>query len=122
AGVFPAYAVYARNVRGLTMNNVRFEAAGAELRPAIVFDHVEDASVTSISTAADPGAESVMRMIDCADILLSAARVIKPGPAFLRVEGAESRGITVDGGDLSKSATAISVGGGAVEASVKLRA
>src|SRR5271157_5075308 len=35
AGVFPAYALYARNVRGLTLNNVRFEVAGAELRPAV---------------------------------------------------------------------------------------
>ena len=27
AGIFPAYALYARNVRGLTLNNVRFEMA-----------------------------------------------------------------------------------------------
>ncbi len=30
AGVFPAYALYARNVRGLTLNNVRFELAASD--------------------------------------------------------------------------------------------
>jgi hypothetical protein len=122
AGVFPAYALYARNVRGLTLNNVRFEAAGAELRPAVVFDHVEDAAVNGLSVAADPQAESVARFIDSGDVLLSAIRVTAPGPVFLRVEGARSHGITIDGGDLSKAASPVSVGAGAALSSVKVRA
>jgi hypothetical protein len=70
---------------------------------------------------ADPGAESVARFIDSRDVLLNAVRVIKPGSVFLRVEGPESHGITIDGGDLSKSGSPVSVGAGAVESSVKLR-
>lgn len=121
AGVFPAYALYARNVRGLTLNNVRFDVAGAELRPAIVFDHVEDAAVNGLSVEADPKAESVARFIDCRDVLLSATRVTKPGPVFLHVEGGASQGIKIDGGDLSKAASAVSTGAGVAESSVKLR-
>ena len=122
AGVFPAYGLYARNVRGLTLNNVRFDVAGAELRPAVIFDHVEDAAVNGLSLQADPKAESVARFIDSSDVLLSAVRVTKPGPVFLRVEGASSHGITIDGGDLSKAASPVSVGAGAAASSVKLRA
>ncbi len=121
AGVFPAYALYARNVRGLTLNNVRFDVAGVELRPAMVFDRVEDAAVNGLSVQADPKAESVMRFIDSRDAMLSATRVTKTGPVFLRVEGAASEGIVIDGGDLSKSAGAVSVGAGAAESSVKVR-
>jgi hypothetical protein len=121
AGVFPAYALYARNVRGLTLNNVRFQVAGNELRPAVVFDHVEDAAINGLSLQADPKAESVARFIDSRDVLLSATRVTTPGPVFLRVEGAASRGITIDGGDLSKSSSAVSVGAGAMESGVKVR-
>ena len=121
AGVLPAYAMYARNVRGLTLNNVRFEAAGPELRPALVFDHVEDAAVNGMSVHADPKAESVARFIDSRDVLLTGTRVTKAGPVFLRVEGGSSRGITIDGGDLSKSAGTTSVGAGAEAASVKVR-
>jgi len=121
AGVFPAYALYARNVRGLTLHNVRFDVTSAELRPAVVLDHVEDASVNGLSVHADPKAESVARFIDSHDVLLSAARVTAPSPTFLRVEGAASRGIMIDGGDLSKAAQAVSVGAGAIESSVRVR-
>ena len=56
--------------------------------------------------------ESVARFIDSRDVLLNATRVTAPGPVFLRVEGAASQGITIDGGDLSKAAGAVSVGAG----------
>ncbi len=121
AGVFPAYALYARSVRGLTLNNVRFQAASQELRPAIVFDHVEDAAVNALSVSADTRAESVARFIDSRDVLVTAARVTAPGPEFLRVEGASSTGIVVDGGDLRKAAKTFSTGAGAAESSVKVR-
>lgn len=121
AGVFPAYALYARNVRGLTLNNVRFDVAGAELRPAVVFDHVDDASVNGLTLQADPKAESVMRFIDSRDVLLSATRVVKPGPVFLSVEGAASSGITIDGGDISKAAKPVSLAAGAGQSSVRVR-
>ena len=51
-GTPPAYGMYARNVRGLTLNNVRFEMATPDVRPAVVFDHVEDAVITNLSARA----------------------------------------------------------------------
>lgn len=121
AGIFPAYALYARNVKGLTLNNVRFDVAGTEYRPAMVFDHVEDSTVNGLSVQANPEAESVARFIDSKDVLMSATRVTAASPVFLRVEGAASQGITIDGGDLSKAAAPVSVGAGAQASSVKLR-
>src|SRR5215471_10343885 len=37
-GPIPAYGLYARNARGVTLNNVRFEVSAPELRPAVVFE------------------------------------------------------------------------------------
>src|SRR5947199_6306314 len=48
-GVLPAYAFYARNVRGLRLDNARFDLATPDRRPALIFDHVEDAAVNSFS-------------------------------------------------------------------------
>jgi hypothetical protein len=121
AGVFPSYALYARQVRGLTLQNVRFEIAASDLRPAIVFDHVSDAAVNGLSVQGDPGAESAMRFIEAQDVLLSATRLIKPAPVFLQVEGAANAGITIDGGDISKAATPVAFKNGATEKSVRLR-
>ncbi len=120
-GVPPAYALYARNVRGLTLHNVRFEMADADLRPAVVFDHVTDAAVNGMSVQGHPQAESLMRFIDTCDVLLTAARVLTPAAVFLRVEGAESHGIKIDGGDLSKAKKALTFKDNASAKSVNLR-
>lgn len=121
AGVFPAYGLYARNVRGLTLSNVRFDVSSPELRPAMVFDHVEDAAVNGFSAQGNPQAESLLCFIESRDVLLTAGRALTPAAVFLQVEGAASQGITIDGGDLSKAATPISFKAAAPPNSVKLR-
>jgi hypothetical protein len=121
AGIFPAHALFARNVRGLTLNNVRFELAAPDLRPAVVFDHVIDAAVNGLSVQGDKDAESVLRFIDSQDILLTAARLLKRAKVFLQVEGAENESITIDGGDLSKAEKPLAVKHGGLEKAVKLR-
>jgi polygalacturonase len=120
-GILPAYALYARSVRGLTLGNVRFEVASPELRPALAFDRVEDATINGLSAQGDKNAASLLRFTDSRDVLLSASRVLAPVPVFLRVEGAASQGITVDGGDLSKAAKPVALEAGAAPSSVKLR-
>ncbi len=120
-GVPPAYALFARNVRGLTLQNIRFEIAASDLRPAVVFDHVNDAAVNGFSVQGDGGAESVLRFIESQDVLLNAVRVLKSGAVFLQVEGAANENITIDGGDLSKAVTPVIFKNGAAEKSVKQR-
>jgi len=121
AGVFPAYALYARNVRGLTLNNVRFDLAAPDLRPAVVFDHVQDAAITSLNVQGVKESESALRFIDSQDVLLSGPRLIAPASVFLQVEGAASGNIIVDGGDLSKAAKPMAFKNGAKEDTVKVR-
>jgi polygalacturonase len=120
-GVLPAYALFARKVRGLTMSNVRFEVASAELRPAVVFEQVEDAAVNGFNVQGDRGAESVLRFRDTRDVLMSATRLLTPAQTFLQVEGEVSQGITLDGGDLSKAAEAVTFKGGVARNAVKVR-
>ena len=121
-GVLPSYALYARNVRGLTMNNVRFEVNATDARPAIVFDHVQDAAINGFSVQGTKEAESTLRFVETEDVLLSASRLLTPCSVFIRVEGAGSRAITVDGGDLSRAAKPLAFAAGASETAVKLRA
>lgn len=109
-GTLPAYGMWARNVRGLTLNNVRFEVMQADLRPAVVLEHVEDAAINLLSAQGNAKAESVVRLNESRDVLLAGCRVLSPAAAFLRVEGAESAGIRVSGGDISKAATPLTTG------------
>lgn len=118
-GPRPAYGLFARGVRGLTLNNVRFEVVKPDLRPAVIFDHVSDAAVNGLSAQGNPEAESMLRFIATQDVLLTATRVLTPAAVFLRVEGQTSAGIKVDGGDLAKAATPVVYAAGAVAGSVK---
>jgi polygalacturonase len=121
-GPMPAYGLYARNVRGLTLQNVRFQVSTPDLRPAMIFDHVEDAAIGGFSVQANPQAESAVRFIDSKETLFTAVRVLGQAAVFLQLEGVGNEAITIDGGDLSKAATAIACKNGAREQSVKIRA
>ncbi len=121
-GTLPAYGIYARNVRGLSLRDVRLEVLEADLRPAVVFDHVEDAAINGLNVQSNPNSESAVRMIDSKQTLITAARVLTPGAVFLQVEGAGSEGITIDGGDISKAAKSLTFANGATDSAVKMRA
>ena len=120
-GPRPAYGLYARNIRGLTLHNVRFDVAKPDLRPAVVFDGVSDAAISGLAVQGNPEAESVLRLTKTRDVLMSATRVTSPAAAFIRLEGADNAAITVDGGDISKAGRPVDAASGADPAAVKLR-
>ena len=119
-GILPSYALFARGVHGLTLNNVRFEMTTPDLRPAVIFDHVIDAAVTGLNVQGQKDAESVLRFIESQDVFLSATRLLTPATTFLQVEG-QNANITLDGGDLSKAAEPVAYKYGATPDGVKLR-
>jgi hypothetical protein len=120
-GTPPAYAMYVRNARGVTLQNMRFQVEKPDLRPALVCDGVEDLVINGFSVQANPQAESVLRMVNTRQVLLSASRLLTPASTFLQVEGAFSDRIIVDGGDLSNAASPVILKRGAGERAVKLR-
>lgn len=121
-GTPPAYGLYARNVRGLSVSNVRLQTETPDFRPAVVLDRVDDATFSSFSAAGQTDAESLLLFINSHSIYLVAPRVLTASSAFLRVEGKESASITIDGGDLAKCTSTLEVTEGATASSVRVRA
>jgi hypothetical protein len=121
-GPMPAYGLYARGVRGLTLQNVRFQVSAPDLRPALIFDRVGDAAINGLSVQGNPSAESVLRFTGTRQVLLSATRLLTPAAVFLQLEGAANAGIIIDGGDLSPAVAPVACKHGAAESAVKLRA
>ena len=120
-GVPPSYALFARNVKGLTLQDVRFDMAQPDQRPAVVLDNVQDAAVASLSLQGSPDAESAVRLISGQDILVSAPRLLGKASVFLSVEGADNHNIKIDGGDLSKANKTLALQNGVDPDAVKLR-
>jgi polygalacturonase len=113
----PAYGLYARNVKDLTLCNVRFEYEKPDARPAVVFDNVQDASVMGLSANGSADVE-LIRVINSKDVLIASARVLTPAGAFLQVEGEASEGIVVNGGDVRKAAKPLVLERGAGKSAV----
>ena len=103
------------------MSDIRFETSSPDLRPALILDHVEDATVMGLSVKADAKAESALRLIDSKDVLIAAPRLLSMTETFLQLEGGSNERITLDGGDVSRAAKALAYASGASEASVKHR-
>jgi hypothetical protein len=120
-GPLPAFGLYARNARGVTLQNVRFQVQEPDLRPALIFDHVQGASVRGLSVQGNREAESVLRFIDTKDVLVSGTHLLTASSPFLQLEGTANEGITVEGGDVSKASAPVAYKNGATEAAVKLR-
>jgi hypothetical protein len=120
-GPRPAHGLFARNVRGLSLHNVRFEVTKPDLRPALVFDHVSEAVLNGLVVQGNEQAESVLRFTATRDTLISGTRVLTPAPVFLRLEGPDNAGVVVDGGDLTKTRQPLAFAAGATEQAVRLR-
>ena len=120
-GTPPAYGIYARNVRGLALHNVRLEVPAPEFRPAVIFDNVMDATVNGLSATGNPQADALLRFVDARYVLLTGSRVLTPVDTFLRLLGSGCTDITIDGGDLSNAHRALTFGAGATANAVKLR-
>jgi len=116
----PSYGMYARNVKGLTLQNVRFEYEEPDARPAIIFDNVEDASINNLSAKGNQNS-ALLRFINSKDILVTSARVLTPSAVFLLVEGSASRNITVNGGDVQKASKLLVADKGAVKSAVRMQ-
>lgn len=121
-GTPPAYGLYARGVKGLTLQNVRLETTRPDARPAVVFDRVTDATVNALAVQGQPDAVAALRFHASQDVLVSAPRLLAPAKAFMQVEGAQARGLVIDGGDLSRAAETVRAAQGADPGSVRVRA
>jgi hypothetical protein len=120
-GPMPAYGFYARNVQGLTLQNIRFQVATPDLRPALILDHVRDVAINGLNVECNQSAESALRFISSKDVLLTASRLLTPANVFLQLEGAGNEHITLDGGDVSKATQALTLKDNASEAAIRLR-
>jgi Glycosyl hydrolases family 28 len=120
-GPMPAYGFYARNVRGITLDNIRFEVSTPDLRPAVILDNVEDVAISGLAVQGNSSTESMLRFTAAKEVLITAPRLLTAAGTYLQLDGTDNKQIVIDGGDLSKASTALAVRDGASEDSVKLR-
>jgi hypothetical protein len=112
-GVLPAYGLYARHARGLTLDNVRLDLASPDLRPAIVCDDAEDVQVAGLRAAGNPKSDCLIRLRNTRDALIRGCSVLNDVALFLVLDGAATQKILLDGNDLRRAARTASAINGA---------
>jgi len=125
-GVLPAYGLYAHHVKGLVLDNVRFDLATPDLRPAIVCDDLVGLDLANFTADSNPKAECLIRLEHARDAFIRGSRPRSPVGTFLRVEGDKSGDIGMAGNDLRHVERPFDLSDGtpkdAVEASANLGA
>jgi hypothetical protein len=86
-GILPAYGLYARHVRGLTVSNVQFRTLIEDERAPVILDDVADARFEAFSAAAKPGAPTIVTVTNAC----------KRSPAFEYMQEVPYRTTTVTG-------------------------
>ncbi|MGA2865494.1 MAG: glycosyl hydrolase family 28 protein [Verrucomicrobiota bacterium] len=106
-GVLPAYGLYARHARNITLDNVRFELAKKDFRPAIVCDDVQDLEMSSFKAQAEASVESLIRLRAVQGAFIHDSRPLDEIGTFVRVEGASSKDIVLAGNNLAHAKQAV---------------
>jgi hypothetical protein len=120
-GTLPAYALYVRHARGLTLNNVRFDLETPDLRPAMVCDDVEDLELAGVRAQGDQAAESLLRFQGVRGAFIHGCRPLSEVASFLRVEGEDNEAILLSGNDLRKAGRHFEAADGAADSVVEVR-
>ncbi len=100
-GTLPSYALYLRHVRGLILEDVTFDLASPDLRPAIVCEDVQELEFANLRIAGSPGQESLLRFSGVHGAYLHGCRALTPAQEFIHQEGENSRLLLQDN-DLRK--------------------
>ena len=120
-GPMPAYGLYARGVKGLTLQNIRLQVASPTCAPPSSSTMSATPPSTASTSRPTPAAESALRIIDSKDVLLTAPRLLTSTTTFLQLEGADNERITIDGGDISKAQKPLTLADKATKTAIKIR-
>ena len=99
-GILPAYGLFARHVRGLSLHDVRFDLAAPDLRPALICDNVEDLELQNFRAAAHAEADCLARRIKVRRVNIANSRPLSPVRDFLELEETPSGEVLLNGNDL----------------------
>ena len=120
-GTLPAYGLYARHAKDLTLCNVKFDLGSPDLRPALVCDDVQDLELHSLRAQGSLDAESLIRLHNTSRAFIHGCRPLNAVRTFLRIEGGESRDILLQGNDLRQAERAAESAQGADSSAVVVR-
>ena len=112
-GVLPAYGFFVRHAKNVRFHNLDLSFEEEDVRPALVFDDVEDLDIFSLRARSDPVARSMIWLKQVRGAMIHGCRPHGRSKTFVRLDGERSSGVTVMNNDLGNVEQASAVGNGA---------
>jgi hypothetical protein len=101
-GELPAYGLYCRHVRGLTLSNVRLSTLAPDARHAVVCDDVQDLALDQLSVPpTTDGGAAVVRLTQVERANVRGFKARGPVNVFLKVSGGDNRDLALLGNDFT---------------------
>lgn len=97
--VLPAYGMYIRHVKNLTMENIQCRVRNADPRPAFIFDDVHNVWLNNFQTSVPTEGNPVIKLIESSDVFVSGFRTGENVPLFMQVEGKSTKNIDIRSND-----------------------
>jgi polygalacturonase len=100
-GKLPAYGFFCRHVRNLRLNNIQTGCIQLEERPAVAAEDVDTADLAECAFDCAPQSRSAVWLNGARHVFAHGCRTTGPIGVWMRVTGAGSREIRLQGNDLS---------------------
>jgi hypothetical protein len=101
-GTLPAYGLYVRHAKGITLNNVVFDYVGEDQRPALVCDDVVDIELVNFRAQGNSTGE-LIRVKETRQAYIHGCRPLNEVSTFLIVQGNKSQDILLQANDLHRA-------------------
>jgi len=98
----PAYGLYVRHAKNLSLQNLRFNLEAPDARPAVILDDCHNVRLNAFDADAPSSGQPLVRLIQSTGVWLSGYQSSAPISKFLQVEGNLSSDIKLTGNDFTK--------------------
>jgi len=101
-GALPAYGLYVRHARNVTLRNLHAAFEQNEARPALICDDVQGLELAGCSLDS-PEDGPAIRLHQSRDVFIHGCRVPRPVRVFLHAAGPQTQALSLIGNDLGKA-------------------
>lgn len=89
----PAYGLYLRHAKNVTIDNFQVRVQHADARPAVVMEDVHGVMVDNLKDVSATIPQSLLRLVDCSDFIIRESMGMEQLPAILKVMGDKTTNI-----------------------------
>ncbi len=123
-GVFgysiPAYGMYVRHVKNLTLENFIFKVRAPDARPAVMLDDCHNIRINSFDADTPTDNQPLIRIKESTNVTVSGYQSVETVSNLLKAEGKSTRDIKLMNNDLSRVKEVVKFSDGCLPASVKM--